>query len=205
MIELRGGVRLATEARDRFLVDPRARGDEDLHRHLGVRRLVPRHPKGAHPPEARGAHEACTSRRASSAPGASSLESELCEACAKKRGSFATRRSPSTIVQSVERLSRRVQRRTAQLFLGVGALGIGPPSPLRRRKDSSPAEIVAARELFRQGTEDADAGRFSEGLAKFKRVAAVKETAAVRFNIARCEESRQNRGSPWPTFRAGGA
>ena len=59
---------------------------------------------------------------------------------------------------------------------------------------------MAARELFRQGAEDADAGRFTEGLEKFKRVAAVKETAAVRFNIARCEEALGRTGTALADF-----
>jgi len=66
--------------------------------------------------------------------------------------------------------------------------------------NASPAEIVAARELFRLGTEDADAGRFEEGLEKFKRVAAVKETAAVRFNLARCEEALGQTGTALADF-----
>jgi hypothetical protein len=65
---------------------------------------------------------------------------------------------------------------------------------------TNPAEIVAARELFRQATEDADAGRYDEGLDKFKRVAAVKETAAVRFNIARCEEALGKTGTALADF-----
>jgi hypothetical protein len=59
---------------------------------------------------------------------------------------------------------------------------------------------VAARELFRLGTEDADAGRYAEGLEKFKRVAAVKETAAVRFNLARCEEALGKTGAALADF-----
>ena len=76
--------------------------------------------------------------------------------------------------------------------MGVGAPALGD--------GSSPAEIVAARELFRQGTEDADAGRFAEGLEKFRKVASIKETAAVRFNIARCEESLQKTGAARADF-----
>jgi hypothetical protein len=59
---------------------------------------------------------------------------------------------------------------------------------------------VAARELFRLGTEDADAGRFEDGFEKFKRVAAVKETAAVRFNLARCEEALGKTGTALADF-----
>jgi len=60
--------------------------------------------------------------------------------------------------------------------------------------------MVAARELFRQGTEDADAGRYLQGLEKFKKVATIKETAAVRFNIARCEESLEKTAAALADF-----
>jgi hypothetical protein len=74
-------------------------------------------------------------------------------------------------------------------------------APARTGADGgNPAEIVAARELFRKGAEDADAGRFAEGLEKFKRVAAVKETAAVRFNIASCEEALGKTGAALADF-----
>jgi hypothetical protein len=53
---------------------------------------------------------------------------------------------------------------------------------------ATPSALVAARELFRQAGEDADAGRFAVALEKYRRVAQVKETAQVRYNIARCEE-----------------
>jgi hypothetical protein len=103
----------------------------------------------------------------------------------------------------VERLGRSVQLGSAGFVCGillsagsVHAQGAAPASP----ETSNPAEIVAARELFRQGTEDADAGRFAEGLEKFKRVAAVKETAAVRFNIARCEEALGRTGGALADF-----
>jgi hypothetical protein len=67
-------------------------------------------------------------------------------------------------------------------------------------EDVSPAALVAARELFREATEDVDAGRFEVALEKFKRVAAVKETAAVRFNIGRCEESLGRSGTALADF-----
>lgn len=66
--------------------------------------------------------------------------------------------------------------------------------------EASPAALVAARELFREATEDVDAGRFEVALEKFKRVAAVKETAAVRFNIGRCEESLGRTGTALADF-----
>jgi len=103
----------------------------------------------------------------------------------------------------VERLGRSVQLGSAGCLLAsiLSARSVhaqGAPSPVS--DTSNPAEIVAARELFRQGTEDADAGRFADGLEKFKRVAAVKETAAVRFNIARCEEALGRTGGALADF-----
>ncbi len=62
-------------------------------------------------------------------------------------------------------------------------------------QEASPQALVAARELFREATTDVDAGRFDVALGKFRRVAAVKETAAVRFNIGRCEEQLGRLGS----------
>jgi hypothetical protein len=61
--------------------------------------------------------------------------------------------------------------------------------------DVSPAALVAARELFREATQDFDAGRYAQALEKFRRVASVKETASVRFNIAQSEEKLGMLGS----------
>jgi hypothetical protein len=80
----------------------------------------------------------------------------------------------------------------ALMGIGVGARADEP--------GASAPEIVAARELFRQGTEDVDAGRYELGLEKFRRVAAVKETPNVRFNIARCEESLKKTGAALADF-----
>ncbi len=66
--------------------------------------------------------------------------------------------------------------------------------------EPSSAALVAARELFREATKDVDAGHVEAALGKFKRVAAVKETAAVRFNIARCEESLGKLGTALADF-----
>lgn len=61
----------------------------------------------------------------------------------------------------------------------------GPAVPA---SDTSPAALVAARELFREATADADAGRHAIALGKFQRVARIRESAAVRFNVGQCEE-----------------
>ncbi len=63
-----------------------------------------------------------------------------------------------------------------------------PPAPAASAPEPTASALVAARELFREAGQDADAGKFGLALEKYRRVAAVKETGQVRFNIARCEE-----------------
>ena len=99
----------------------------------------------------------------------------------------------------MERLRPSVQLGSIALSLAALALP-GTARAQGATERASPAEVVAARELFRQATEDVDAGRFAEGLEKFKRVAAVRETAAVRFNIARCEEALGKIGAALADF-----
>lgn len=66
--------------------------------------------------------------------------------------------------------------------------------------DMSPAAIVAARELFREATDDVDAGRYTIALEKFQRVARIRETAAVRFNVGKCEEKLGRIGSALASY-----
>lgn len=71
---------------------------------------------------------------------------------------------------------------------GVALGQTAPPSPPSAAVEPTASALVAARELFREAGQDADAGKFGLALEKYRRVAAVKETGQVRFNIARCEE-----------------
>jgi hypothetical protein len=48
----------------------------------------------------------------------------------------------------------------------------------------TPDEVKAARELFEEARKDEEEKRFPEALEKFRRVAKVKESAAVRYRIA---------------------
>ena len=102
----------------------------------------------------------------------------------------------------VNGLRRGVQHPTAGLFFGLAVMvaGVGAHADDATPPGAGAPEIVAARELFRQGTEDVDAGRYAQGLEKFRRVAAVRETANVRFNIARCEESLGKTGAALADF-----
>ncbi len=73
---------------------------------------------------------------------------------------------------------------------GTAAPGAGGAGGAGSQSGADPggSALVAARELFREAGQDADAGKFGLALEKYRRVAAVKETGQVRFNIARCEE-----------------
>jgi hypothetical protein len=107
----------------------------------------------------------------------------------------------------VNGLRRYVQRRlcfglSASFagFAAFGAFGVAGTASAAEGGEVSPAALVAARELFHEATEDVDAGRFGVALEKFKRVASVKETPAVRFNIGRCEESLGRTGTALADF-----
>lgn len=54
----------------------------------------------------------------------------------------------------------------------------------------TPSELSVARQLFAEAKADADAGRWSEAAAKFRRAAAIKDTPGIRFHLARCEEEQ---------------
>src|SRR5260370_16479361 len=50
-------------------------------------------------------------------------------------------------------------------------------------------ELAVARKTFAQGVADQNAKRFEAALEEFRRVAAVRDTANVRFRIASCLEA----------------
>ena len=76
----------------------------------------------------------------------------------------------------------------AVLISAPGIASAQTPVPVPPSAEPGASALVAARELFREAGQDADAGKFALALEKYRRVAAVKETGQVRFNIARCEE-----------------
>src|SRR5438270_13549817 len=81
-------------------------------------------------------------------------------------------------------------RKHAIAALAAG-LSFGALAPVARAANTAPlteAQKQAARELFRAAERDEDANRWADALEKFRRVGAVKLSAAVRYNIALCEE-----------------
>jgi hypothetical protein len=57
-----------------------------------------------------------------------------------------------------------------------------------RAAGPSDTQVQAARELFQSAEKDEDAQRWSDALAKLRKVAAIRLTAGVRYHLALCEE-----------------
>ncbi len=77
-------------------------------------------------------------------------------------------------------------RRPAALLVAVAVAASSVP---QRALAQTAAEIAAARELFEEGLKLEDKGQWAEALERFRKVAAVKMTPAVRFHIALCLEN----------------
>lgn len=70
-----------------------------------------------------------------------------------------------------------------RLALALAAAMALHATPCRAQSDDA---LASARHLFTEAVADQDAKRFEVALDKFRRVAAVKETANVRYRIASC-------------------
>jgi hypothetical protein len=66
----------------------------------------------------------------------------------------------------------------------------------------TPEELKQARELFQQAYKDEQEKRFADALEKFRKVAAVKETPAVRYRIGAVLEGSGRLREARDTFRA---
>jgi len=66
----------------------------------------------------------------------------------------------------------------------------------------SAEDLDAARKLFADAVADQDAKRYDTALEKFQRVAAVKDTANVRFRIASCLEALGRRAEALTNYEA---
>jgi hypothetical protein len=62
--------------------------------------------------------------------------------------------------------------------------------------------LAGARQLFTEAVGDQDAKRYETALDKFRRVAAVKETANVRYRIASCLEALGRRAEALASYDA---
>jgi hypothetical protein len=102
--------------------------------------------------------------------------------------------------------SRRTRARAALFGLGFavalsaggrGALAQAPPA-----KTPTAEELKAAREMFQDAYKDEQEKRFAQALDKFQRVAAVKESASVRYRIGSVLEQLGRLREARDAFRA---
>ena len=85
---------------------------------------------------------------------------------------------------SLSMMSRATRTRARLFGLGLAvALSAGGRGALAQQKEPSPEELSAAREMFQDAYKDEQEKRFAQALEKFQRVAAVKESASVRYRI----------------------
>lgn len=106
----------------------------------------------------------------------------------------------------------RSARRTRSAFVGVTlsvlgaslATSFAPAAYAQaQRPSSAPSEeLKAARELFQDAYKDEQEKRYAQALEKFQRVAAVKESASVRYRIASVIEALGRLHDARDAFRA---
>jgi hypothetical protein len=84
--------------------------------------------------------------------------------------------------------SDRARTRALAVVLSLALAATGVPS-IARAAEPSAAELAAARELFAKGVALEESHQWSEALDQFRKVAAVKVTAAVRFHLGLCLEN----------------
>lgn len=87
------------------------------------------------------------------------------------------------------------------LALLVAASALSSPARAQSKAPSS-EELKAARDLFQEAYRDEQEKRFAQALDKFQRVAAVKESASVRYRIAAVLEALGRHREARDAFRA---
>jgi hypothetical protein len=80
--------------------------------------------------------------------------------------------------------SERVRAASLRVALALAVASIAPAASAQTKPTPSAEELKAARELFQDAYRDEKERRFPQALEKFERVAAVKESASVRYRIA---------------------
>ena len=77
-----------------------------------------------------------------------------------------------------------------------------PPRLSYAQTAPTEVEVAAARKLFADAAKDEEKGDLVEALEKFRRVQGVKDTPAVRFRIASCQEKLGRLGEAIQTYRS---
>lgn len=103
--------------------------------------------------------------------------------------------------------SKGTRRRAALLSIGLAwavSTAAGAASAQGQTTQSKPSadELKAAREIFQDAYKDEQEKRYTQALEKFQRVAAVKESASVRYRIGSVLESLGRLREARDAFRA---
>ena len=101
-------------------------------------------------------------------------------------------------------MSSRTRGAVLCLALATAATLTGGVAHAQSAPSSTPApdELKAARELFQEAYKDEQEKRYAQALEKFQRVAAVKESASVRYRIGSVLESLGRLREARDSFRA---
>ncbi len=85
---------------------------------------------------------------------------------------------------------------------GRAAHAQGTPAPPPAGQAASEQQLKAAREMFQDAYKDEQEKRYADALDKFQRVAAVKESASVRYRIGSVLEQLERLREARDSFRA---
>jgi hypothetical protein len=94
------------------------------------------------------------------------------------------------------RRARSIRRGVAAALVALAALRAGPALP------QTEEDLTSARKLFAEAVADEEAKRYDTALEKFRRVAAVRDTANVRYRIATCLEALGRRAEALTSYEA---
>ncbi|MCL2451201.1 MAG: hypothetical protein FWD17_19825 [Polyangiaceae bacterium] len=87
-------------------------------------------------------------------------------------------------------------------LVAPAAARAAPRAPSEAPPPSDEDALAAARVQFAEALLDEQAGRFADALAKFMGVRAVKDTPAVEYRIASCEEGLAHRARAYAAYAA---
>jgi hypothetical protein len=91
----------------------------------------------------------------------------------------------------------------APLAAALSLLTVASARDARGQEPVAPADpLAAARTLFADALRDENAGHFDVALDKFRRVRAVKDTAAIEYRIGSCLEGLRETAGAYGAYRA---
>jgi hypothetical protein len=96
----------------------------------------------------------------------------------------------------VSRAFRAALRAALYVFLSAPSLRAEPPA------NADATDVVAARALFFEALHEEEAHQYADALRDFERVRAVRDTPAVEYRVASCEEALGRPAAAFVAFEA---